>query len=88
MRLQTKFVLEHGPGSSGGEELMMIQLAHVELGPSQQLDVLVVMRNHHDATAGLRLFEVVHEIPLVPHWRGIARGTGRNNDRGPMLPGC
>jgi hypothetical protein len=59
MHLQPKFVLEHG---AGGEELVMAQVAHVELGPPQQLDLLVVVRDHRDTTADLRFFEVGHGI--------------------------
>src|SRR5665647_1805925 len=67
---------------------MMTQLAHVELGPSQQLDFLVVMRNHRDATADLRLFEVVHEIPLLYPIGGAspAEPAGTTVD-GPCCPG-
>jgi len=69
---------------NGPEELMMTQLAHVEIGPSQEIDLLVVMRNHRDATADLRLFDVAYAIPLLCPM-GVTRGSGRNNGRGPIF---
>src|ERR1035437_5710164 len=48
MHLQPEFVLEHGAGGAGGEELMMAQVSRIELGPPQQLDLLVVVPDHRD----------------------------------------
>jgi hypothetical protein len=86
MRLQTRLVLEHAPRRSGHEELMMISWPTLNSAHPNKSTFLLSCATIA-MPAGPPLFEVVHEIPLVPHWRGIARGIPRNKDRGPWCQG-